>query len=271
MNRLGILLICLSLSVTGTLSRAGSRWQWQDIRRGAQYVCTSVEINGSTQFISAVRYKSCRFRTDIVDAQCAQADSTGALAEKAGAFAAINGSYFNMRTLEALTFLKDEGREVASTAAGETFRTDGMLALKGRRVRIFAADTASSSSSTRRFREAIAAGPLLLREGAEVKQQWPSGGFFTKRHPRSLIGTDGRGWVYLIVIDGRFPGQAEGATIPETVEVARMFGLRDALNLDGGGSCALWIKEIGVVSHPYDNHRFDNYGQRIVPNIIAVR
>ena len=271
MSRRFFTLIWLLLLIPGAASFAQDAWQWHKLQRGAEYVCASVDMGGRTQFISALRYRQCRFRTDIVDAQCSQADSTGALAEKAGAFAAINGSYFNMRTLEALTFLKDEGREVASTAAGETFRTDGMLALKGRRVRIFAADTASSSSSTRRFREAIAAGPLLLCEGAEVKQQWPSGGFFTKRHPRSLIGTDGRGWVYLIVIDGRFPGQAEGATIPETVEVARMFGLRDAINLDGGGSCALWIKEIGVVSHPYDNHRFDNYGQRIVPNIIAVR
>ena len=53
--------------------------------------------------------------------------------------------------------------------------------------------------------------------------------------------------------------------------VAKMFGLKDALNLDGGGSSTLWTKPAGVVSHPYDNRRFDHYGQRSVPNIVVVR
>lgn len=54
----------------------------------------------------------------------------------------------------------------------------------------------------------------------------------------------------MAVIDGRAKGQAAGATIAETAYIARLLGLTDALNLDGGGSSALWTAQEGVVSHP---------------------
>jgi exopolysaccharide biosynthesis protein len=75
----------------------------------------------------------------------------------------------------------------------------------------------------------------------------------------------------MIVVDGRFPGDAEGMTIAELTELSQKLGLTEALNLDGGGSSTLWVLPEGVLNHPYDNHRFDHEGQRIVPNIIIAR
>jgi exopolysaccharide biosynthesis protein len=77
--------------------------------------------------------------------------------------------------------------------------------------------------------------------------------------------------VYFIVIDGRFPGQADGATIPEAAFIARVLGLHDALNLDGGGSSTLWTESQGVINHPCDNRLFDHEGERKIPNILMVR
>ena len=91
------------------------------------------------------------------------------------------------------------------------------------------------------------------------------------RHPRSLIGKRPNGEVVMAVIDGRAKGQAAGATIAETAYIARLLGLTDALNLDGGGSSALWTAQEGVVSHPSDNRRFDHAGERAVPNGIVAR
>ena len=54
-------------------------------------------------------------------------------------------------------------------------------------------------------------------------------------------------------------------------DIARLLGLVDALNLDGGGSSTLWTARKGVLNHPYDNHRFDHAGERAVPNCIVVR
>ena len=90
--------------------------------------------------------------------------------------------------------------------------------------------------------------------------------FYTRRHPRTLIGKRADGTVVMAVIDGRFKGQGDGATIAETAYIARQLGLTEALNLDGGGSSTLWCEEAGVV-----NRRFDHEGERGVPNCIVVR
>ena len=73
-----------------------------------------------------------------------------------------------------------------------------------------------------------------------------------------------------MVIDGRFKGAADGASIYETAYICHLFGMTDAINLDGGGSSALWTSTTGVISHPCDNRRFDHEGERTVPNLIAV-
>ncbi len=77
--------------------------------------------------------------------------------------------------------------------------------------------------------------------------------------------------VYMVVVDGRFPGQADGMNIPELSTVARLLGLKDALNLDGGGSSTLWTDKTGIINFPYDNRKFDHAGARRVPNIVIVK
>ena len=213
-----------------------------------------------------------RVRTFLANDSAAASDSTSALARRYGARTAINASYFNVTTLYPTTFVKDNRKQEGWTMPEELRRVDGIIAFKGNKVEIFHSDTLSYAALTGKYREAMAAGPMLLKDGVEARPDWPSKDkFYIKRHPRTLIGTTADGWVYWIVIDGRFPGQGIGTTIHETAEVARMFGLKDALNLDGGGSSVLWTQRFGVISHPYDNRRFDPFGQRVVPNIIYVR
>jgi exopolysaccharide biosynthesis protein len=77
--------------------------------------------------------------------------------------------------------------------------------------------------------------------------------------------------VWLVVVDGRFPGEAEGMSIAELTTLAEKLGLVEALNLDGGGSSTLWTLPGGVLNHPCDNGQFDHVGQRIVPNAVVVR
>ncbi len=250
---------------------AAADWNWQPLGKGAEYGSAQLNLFESTQFISVIRYKARRYKTDIVDAPAEFADSTEALALRHNAIGAINGSYFNMKTLYPTTLVQDNGVRRGETSGSEVFRVDGVMAVRCHKVKIIRCDTTQYAAITRRHKEAMAAGPVLLLDGREARDEWPGSGFYAKRHPRTLIGTTSDGWVYLIVIDGRFPGQGIGTTIHETAMIAKMFGLKDALNLDGGGSSTLWTKPAGVVSHPYDNRRFDHYGQRSVPNIVVVR
>ena len=93
------------------------------------------------------------------------------------------------------------------------------------------------------------------------------------RHPRTAIGLKPDGTVVMLVADGRHRGEAEGLSLPELTRILHWIGCCDAVNLDGGGSSTMYIKERGtggIVNHPADNGRFDTGGQRRVANAILV-
>jgi exopolysaccharide biosynthesis protein len=61
----------------------------------------------------------------------------------------------------------------------------------------------------------------------------------TKRHPRTAVGVDATGrHLVVLVVDGRQPNWSVGATLPELADWLIQRGVRDAINLDGGGSTA---------------------------------
>ncbi len=102
-----------------------------------------------------------------------------------------------------------------------------------------------------RVGEAVSGQPMLVRGG---RLDIPSLDAFDSanlRHPRSSVGVsrDGKK-VILIVVDGR-QGHSHGMTL---YELARMFvdlGADAALNLDGGGSSAMFVaEEGGIVNSP---------------------
>lgn len=248
-------------------------WHTTDLGRGAACRYAQVEMFGSRQSISVVSYPARHFATQIVQLD-GKGETTGRMGEAADATAAINGSYFNMKTFTPITFVMVDCRVLGRTTPGELMRTNWHHRHRdkqGHDVAIFACDTTQYPRIARRYRAALAAGPLLVSGGKII--EYDSGdSFYTHRHPRSLIGKRPNGEVVMAVIDGRAKGQAAGATIAETAYIARLLGLTDALNLDGGGSSALWTAQEGVVSHPSDNRRFDHAGERAVPNgIVAVR
>ncbi|MCQ2183978.1 MAG: phosphodiester glycosidase family protein [Bacteroidales bacterium] len=247
-----------------------AQWDWKPVGDGAFAGHANLKLFGVNQSISVLRYSAARFKTCLANDNGEAADSTAALALRHGGIAAINASYFNMRTLYPTTFTKDDGKQEGWTTPDELIRVDGAVALSGKKVSIIPCDTVSCYSLTKKYKEVLAAGPVLMLDGQEARQSWPNHSFFTWRHPRTFIGTTSDGWVYLVVIDGRFK-EGAGTTIHETAEIARMLGLRDALNLDGGGSSVLWTKEHGTISYPFDNHRYDHFGQRVVPNIIYIK
>ena len=85
------------------------------------------------------------------------------------------------------------------------------------------------------------------------------------------VGKRADGEAVMAVIDGRFRGEGEGATIAETAYIARLLGLVEALNLDGGGSTTLWVKGVGVVNYPCENKIWDHEGERKVGSILYVQ
>lgn len=253
-------------------------WGWKSVAGSSVESATaSVKVFGSTQSISLVRFPIREHTVSVVESDGPDAMITSRFGQESGALAAINGSYFDKEVMP-VTFVKDEGR-VLSTSTGDGFtRSNGMFRIKdrkGRRVDILSIDSVSIGKSARLWREAIVSGPVLLENGKTV--EYPDDGsrsyrkFYNYRHPRTLMGYTSDGWIYFIVVDGRFPGQGEGMTIFELQTLCQALGLWEAINLDGGGSSTMWTSDGGVLNHPYDNKLFDHEGERTVPNALIVR
>jgi hypothetical protein len=95
---------------------------------------------------------------------------------------------------------------------------------------------------------------LLLRDGRVIddwKMEQFTPAFAETRHPRTLIGTHADGAVWLVTVDGRQPKLSAGMSLFELRALARRIGLRNALNLDGGGSTTMWVDGT-IVNSPSD-------------------
>lgn len=96
------------------------------------------------------------------------------------------------------------------------------------------------------------------------------------RHPRTAIAVTADGKLLLITVDGRWQASSGMSARELTVFLQTHFNPKSALNLDGGGSTTMWIKDRGVVgSHvvnfPTDNKRYDHYGQRQENSVILIK
>jgi hypothetical protein len=95
---------------------------------------------------------------------------------------------------------------------------------------------------------------LLARDGVFVADWGPeklASGFAVTRHPRTIIGTHPDGSVWLVTVDGRQPQLSAGMSLLEVRDFARRLGLANAVNLDGGGSTTMWVRD-RVVNSPSD-------------------
>jgi Phosphodiester glycosidase len=95
---------------------------------------------------------------------------------------------------------------------------------------------------------------LLARNGQQIRD-WAvedlRQGFSTERHPRTMVGVDRDGDIWLVTVDGRNPQISLGMTFLELQRLAARLKLTDALNLDGGGSTTMVVKG-AIVNHPSD-------------------
>jgi hypothetical protein len=109
---------------------------------------------------------------------------------------------------------------------------------------------------------------LLVRDGQPVAD-WAvedmRGGFETERHPRTIIGSDAAGEIWLVTVDGRQPDLSLGMSFAELQRLAERLRLTNALNLDGGGSTTMVVRG-AVVNSPSDPT-----GPRPVSDALLVR
>lgn len=242
----------LLLFVLVLACRAGAQWtpvadgvDYQHIRRG--------ELDAYVTRID--------LREEAIKVVATNADDRGLtvsdFARKRDAIVAINADYFDEK-------LQPIG--VSAGACGpwwkgtDVGRKQGLVAFGRGRAGIQA-----NTMKTRRWMKAAVSGWPMLVSGCKVIETLPGSDHFTRApHPRTAVGlsSDGR-TAYFVVTDGRREG-IPGLTLPELAKfMHEELGACEAMNLDGGGSSAMWVRD-AIVNVPSDGK------ERVVGNHLAV-
>lgn len=114
-------------------------------------------------------------------------------------------------------------------------------------------------------REVLSGNVMLVREGKIVPHEKSRA-----RHPRTVVGLNQAATkLILLVVDGRKPGVAVGMSYDELATELVRLGCHDALNLDGGGSSVLAVRnstrdEFKILNEPTDGR------ERAVANVLGV-
>ncbi|MCI0920363.1 phosphodiester glycosidase family protein [Sphingobacterium rhinopitheci] len=189
---------------------------------------------------------------------------TSTLADSLHALVAINGGFFDMKNGGAVDYIKVNNKVINYTRT-KSARANAYLAFDEHNLRI-----SPDSIAVIPFKNVLLAGPYLLEDGKNI--QLGKDAFNNNRHPRTAVALKNHKLI-LLTADGR-NANAEGLSLHELADIFRWYGCSTAMNLDGGGSTAMYIKDQpahGIVNYPSDNKQFDHLGERTVSNIIYLK
>lgn len=120
-----------------------------------------------------------------------------------------------------------------------------------------------------KMKTAVGGGPVLVQNGVikitnneELKF---AGKAIEDKHPRTCMGYTKQGKLIIMVIQGRFPGIAEGATLTQEAKMLVDLGCVEALNLDGGGSSCMLVNGKETIKPS------DKEGERAVPAVFIIK
>jgi exopolysaccharide biosynthesis protein len=120
-----------------------------------------------------------------------------------------------------------------------------------------------------KMKTAVGGGPVLLQNGeiriTNNEELKFAGKAIEDKHPRTAMGYTRDHKLIFLVIEGRHPGIAEGATLMQEAQLLREINCWEALNLDGGGSSCLLVNGKETIKPS------DKEGQRAVPAVFIVK
>jgi len=222
--------------------------------------------------IMEIDLKSNHYKTKVVFPDTC--NITSEMAKANNAFAAINGSYYDEKTFKSTCYYRIDGETAYFTKDKEFGRVNGAVSIKNGKVNLIPWSKDIEQSYSDKKGTVLSSGPMLVYKNKVCDFSWMTFSRFTEvKHPRSAIAISQDNKLWLITVDGRFKGQAEGMTIPELAHMLKVLGCKKAMNLDGGRSTTLWSNAAplnGVLNKPAANKIFDSYGERYNCNTIII-
>jgi hypothetical protein len=176
-----------------------------------------------------------------------------------GAQLAVNGDFFSYTDYSTSGLAAGNGLAWAGTA---DTTGSASFAFGTNRVELAAKSTVVPFDAS--WMKGVVSGhPDLLRSGT-ISSSQHTGSLCTTRNPRTALGlSQDSQTLYLVVVDGR-SSLSVGMTCAELATLLKGLGAYHAVNLDGGGSSAMFVAGQGVVNRPSDG------SERVVGNALAV-
>ena len=231
-------------------ARAGSADpEWKEIYPGVK----------SMRIVTEVEEGPVRFYAIAVDLKGAGAEvvvsppkyigsKPSSFAKAVGAQLAINGGFWTLVTHKPLGLLITAGRRWKESVDD---KEHGFLAIGKDGSAWISPPEEVVKNPGNEIVMALSGTPMIVRDGQVGKTG--GCGYVCMKHPRAAIGLDGAGTtLYLVATDGR---QEDSVSIGLETLAGLMIGIgvKDGLNLDGGGSAALYVeKQGGVINRPCD-------------------
>ena len=243
-------------------------WQEKQIQPGIKLrQCEKVMLFNYLQSISILEIDTAVAKVDIkIDYSKNGFHPVSVFGRRNKAIAAINGTYFMTTGANKYTpwhFIKIDRQKVSSTVTSEfSTRATGVFTVTNGKADISFWNQEKEAAEAGNASYALVCGPLLLDDGKECVIWQPdptnkSGLNFIGVNPRSCIGMTNTGKLLIMTIDGRQPSRAKGFTLNQLQFFAKQIGCSDAMNLDGGGSSALYVageSNMGIVNVPIDEN-----------------
>lgn len=147
--------------------------------------------------------------------------------------AALNGDFFNGTTGEPQSVVYKNGTAIKPVSALCALCTFLAVDNQGNPSIVSKERTIDATI----IREAVGGYHWLVKDSAKVTQGDPS------IEPRTAVGVTMNKVVYFVVVDGRVATYSNGMSFAQLSNVFAALGVKDAINLDGGGSTTLAVKD----------------------------
>ncbi len=218
---------CLGIARTDAAWLPGERTELGALPGGAVVWQQMVTGPDGPVRVAGVSFSAGKAAFRVVDNPPEARAAFPGIVSRIGAVAGINGGYFHP-DYRPLGLAVSGGKEIHGFEKAKLL--SGVLVVRGGRIELVRSGAFKAGKDVQ---EALQAGPWLVEKGQAI-----TGLNAERRARRSVVATDGRGnWA--IIATGPL-------TLAETGKILALAGLpggwtaRDALNLDGGSSTALW-------------------------------
>ena len=246
-----------------------------------------VQTQTANQFVNVVEIDLNNPAYELEFVSLGAQDTLSAVAERRGAIAAINGTY----EMDA-SYIKTNGNVQSSITLQpghlRYWKHEGAISYNSiQDLKIGYGTKESYDQST--YQNIFSGAPMLVDDYKKVGEDFIGDvtGINLEgldyedyrrhqgvRHPRTAVALTENKKLLLVTIDGRFTESA-GMTAKEVTQfMTNYFTPQYALNMDGGGSTTMFIKDKGfkgVVNYPTDNGVRNHYGQRMLRTFILVK